>query len=555
MPPVEAFGGLPKAEFGRLSPDGKYLALIKPIDGREKVAFLDLTNPGAPPLVVGMQDALAGDVIWKNKHLAICVFHTNLTNKWDKKDLNSWSRALGVDVDKKTQALLMFNGPYLKLNHDVGSIADMDVDDPDHVFMTEFDQYDREYLLQLYTVNVGNGVGTPIFHGTKDTIGFLTNGHGQVIGQIDQGDDLINHIYMGGNEVFKYSVKGGREFEIKGLTEGDHPQFAAERVSDYGKTSLYNWNPSGFGAVLFENPTYDMDGTIADERTGRVIGATYTDDLTRAAYFDPGRQRIQATLEKAFPGQSILILSKDDAGSEYVIMAQGPKNPPILYLYTTANHQVNIVEEAYNSLKASDLGDVKPYPYKARDGLDIHAYLTLPPGRNPHNLPTVIFPHGGPEAREFDGFRLVGPIHGVARIRGLAAELSRVCRLRVGFHSRRRRRMGRKSSIRRPRRREKTDRRRNRRSQANLHRRRQLWRLYGTCRRNVFTGPLCLRDQFRRIIGPQSHVLHGNLVRIGECLGLEKAYRRRCGWQQTDLCFACELCRPGENSATTFAQR
>jgi dipeptidyl aminopeptidase/acylaminoacyl peptidase len=61
---------------------------------------------------------------------------------------------------------------------------------------------------------------------------------------------------------------------------------------------------------------------------------------------------------------------------------------------------VKIVEEAYDSLKPSDLGDVKPYPYKARDGRDIHAYLTLPPGRDPHNLPTVIFPHGGPEARD-----------------------------------------------------------------------------------------------------------------------------------------------------------
>jgi dipeptidyl aminopeptidase/acylaminoacyl peptidase len=50
------------------------------------------------------------------------------------------------------------------------------------------------------------------------------------------------------------------------------------------------------------------------------------------------------------------------------------------------------------------LGDVRPYPYKARDGLDIHAYLTLPPGKAPKNLPTVIFPHGGPAARDAQQF-------------------------------------------------------------------------------------------------------------------------------------------------------
>src|SRR6202044_3167904 len=78
----------------------------------------------------------------------------------------------------------------------------------------------------------------------------------------------------------------------------------------------------------------------------------------------------------------------------------GPKNPPVLSLYTPSNHQVNTIQEAYPDIKTADLGDVKPYPYQSRDGLTIHAYLTLPPGKTPHNLPTVIFPHGGPEARD-----------------------------------------------------------------------------------------------------------------------------------------------------------
>ena len=34
--------------------------------------------------------------------------------------------------------------------------------------------------------------------------------------------------------------------------------------------------------------------------------------------------------------------------------------------------------------------------FKARDGLALHGYLTLPLGRAPRNLPLVIHPHGGP---------------------------------------------------------------------------------------------------------------------------------------------------------------
>jgi dipeptidyl aminopeptidase/acylaminoacyl peptidase len=109
-------------------------------------------------------------------------------------------------------------------------------------------------------------------------------------------------------------------------------------------------------------------------------------------------------LEKAYPDQSVQILSRDASDTSYVIRTEGPRNPPVLSLYTITNHQSNIVQEAYPGLKPSDLGEMKPYPYKARDGLDIHAYLTLPPGKDPHNLPAVIFPHGGPEAHDAMAF-------------------------------------------------------------------------------------------------------------------------------------------------------
>jgi dipeptidyl aminopeptidase/acylaminoacyl peptidase len=105
-------------------------------------------------------------------------------------------------------------------------------------------------------------------------------------------------------------------------------------------------------------------------------------------------------MEKNFPGQSVAIMSRDAAGKTYVIETQGPRNPPVLSLYKTDTRQVSTIDEAYPALNPADLGEVKPYPYKARDGLDIHAYLTLPPGKAPKNLPLVVFPHGGPEARD-----------------------------------------------------------------------------------------------------------------------------------------------------------
>ncbi len=42
--------------------------------------------------------------------------------------------------------------------------------------------------------------------------------------------------------------------------------------------------------------------------------------------------------------------------------------------------------------------------YSAADGLQLTGYLTLPKDRDPKKLPLVVFPHGGPAARDTPGF-------------------------------------------------------------------------------------------------------------------------------------------------------
>jgi dipeptidyl aminopeptidase/acylaminoacyl peptidase len=52
------------------------------------------------------------------------------------------------------------------------------------------------------------------------------------------------------------------------------------------------------------------------------------------------------------------------------------------------------------TLGNQSLGPASTFRYKARDGLSIEAVLTLPKGRDPKNLPLILMPHGGPEARD-----------------------------------------------------------------------------------------------------------------------------------------------------------
>jgi dipeptidyl aminopeptidase/acylaminoacyl peptidase len=105
-------------------------------------------------------------------------------------------------------------------------------------------------------------------------------------------------------------------------------------------------------------------------------------------------------LDAAFPGLSAHAISEDVARDAVIVAVEGPRKPTTYYMLDRTSHVASLIGKTYPHLDENDLGEVKPYPYTARDGLAIPAYLTLPPGRPPKSLPTVIFPHGGPGARD-----------------------------------------------------------------------------------------------------------------------------------------------------------
>jgi dipeptidyl aminopeptidase/acylaminoacyl peptidase len=78
-----------------------------------------------------------------------------------------------------------------------------------------------------------------------------------------------------------------------------------------------------------------------------------------------------------------------DAGTWWIVDIKTGDAEPIGYSYPIA---------------PADVGAVSVVQYKAGDGLDLNGILTLPAGLEPKNLPVVIFPHGGPTARDYADF-------------------------------------------------------------------------------------------------------------------------------------------------------
>jgi len=76
---------------------------------------------------------------------------------------------------------------------------------------------------------------------------------------------------------------------------------------------------------------------------------------------------------------------------------------PGYYLYEVSTDALSLIGLDYPAYESATVVDLQPVTYPTRDGLQIPAYLAVPPGPGPH--PAVLLPHGGPYARdsaEFD---------------------------------------------------------------------------------------------------------------------------------------------------------
>ncbi len=87
-----------------------------------------------------------------------------------------------------------------------------------------------------------------------------------------------------------------------------------------------------------------------------------------------------------------------------MIVVTSDREPGARYLFNRNTKKLTLLYRSREKLPREALASVNPISYKSADGLTIPAYLTLPVGVSPKNLPLVVLPHGGPWARDEWGY-------------------------------------------------------------------------------------------------------------------------------------------------------
>ena len=117
-------------------------------------------------------------------------------------------------------------------------------------------------------------------------------------------------------------------------------------------------------------------------------------------WFDPELNEIQSALDKTLGAGNNRIISWSRDRQKLLIEVGDASQAGALYYWDTNGADLQRVAWNNEVLKDRKLSPVTTVEYKARDGTQIEAVLTLPRGRDAHSLPLIVMPHGGPGARD-----------------------------------------------------------------------------------------------------------------------------------------------------------
>ena len=407
--PAELFAQLPNIESPRLSPDGRYIATIQPYNDRPAVSIYDRSSPGLAPVVFPSNDWLIDGLIWAKNDRLIVFLKSGRAASHDTM-LRTWGRAIVISPDGDDMITLFEKNRSLGYNVSL-RVEDVALDDPDHIYMPLY--VDRgvtgNLVSELYRVNVRNGETTRVARGTLGTFRWITDGKGQVVARIDESSrPLTHHVFVRDGEdwreVAAYPAAGDQGSGIFGLSE-DGEAFVQGVLKDRRKSlARVPVAAKGNPALLHSDSGYDTGPVLFDEWTNRVIGTVTITDRPVSIYFDPARQRLQKGLQSAFPGMTVIAESWSRDQTKVIVRVEDSASPPGYYMVDRTRGAADPIGTAYVGLEPDGLAEMKPWSYVARDGLAIPAYLTLPRTGGTRNLPVVVMPHGGPDARDYIRF-------------------------------------------------------------------------------------------------------------------------------------------------------
>ena len=295
----------------------------------------------------------------------------------------------------------------------IGQVVNSLRDDPDHVLVSHTEKPGS--APNYYRTNVKTGVRKQTLRGGGrfESFTFDRDGNARGASDYDAGANRVVTYARASNddewkEIGALDADNRDSFGLLGFYNKDRPYIATVSASEpeNNNTAIYELDiRNGDREVIFATEGYDALGVIQSPRQSdgsNYVGFTYSDDEgTQRYYIDEELSGLHDALSQAFPDRSVRIERVSDDGKTILASTTGPRDPGTWYL--VKDGKVAPVISANSELPKAGLSPTTVLEYKARDGMDLIGYVTVP-SNTEGPLPTIAMPHGGPWVRDTLGY-------------------------------------------------------------------------------------------------------------------------------------------------------
>lgn len=383
------------------------MAGIVSVNGQQGVATFNLFNKAERPILLSIPEgSQAAWIRWVNNDHLIVGLHSLLPVTGGER----WTITRLISVNGKT-------GKVTKILWDKGGQNASDViwiandGSPDILVSAQNSIYlDPEFWPSVYRVNVETGKSRVVVQGKPLVMDWFADAAGNVRAGASYNDDsrkfrLLYRPESGG--LFR-TVDAADTRKQESLTSPflflpgtDNALVVQENADGSSVVAEIDLKTQQDLRTVYTAPTgseIESVYTSADDKT--LLGVGLSGDKPGMVWIDPALSEVQAAIDKSVPGKSARIVSMSADRSRLLLLIDRPDSPGALYFFDMGNGKLVRIAFINEALGAKTLNPAKLINYKARDGLQIEAVLTLPRDRPAKGLPVIMLPHGGPWAQD-----------------------------------------------------------------------------------------------------------------------------------------------------------
>jgi dipeptidyl aminopeptidase/acylaminoacyl peptidase len=376
----------------KLSPDGRWISWIAAVDGVMNVWVApreDLTKARA----LTRQTERPIFAHWFARTNAHVLF---AKDRGGDENFNLWCVGLdGSDARNLT--------PYRDV---LARFAGFDREDPYRIAVGMNDRDARWH--DLYIVDIRTGERRLVYENTDEIADFILDS------RLNLKLATTTRNKGAGSAILKWSGSGFREIlsiEAEDVMStypshvnraGDAWYLHSSVNRDKAVLLRVDW-ASDIQTLIASHDKVDIGGALTDPRTDEVTAVSAEYLRPEWIALDPAVGADLVMLERELDATTD-IESQSEDGTLWVVGATRPDRPVAWHLLDRRSGKISFLFSARPKLEQAKLAPVHGFVIRARDGLELTCYLTLPAteggARPARPLPMVLDVHGGPWARD-----------------------------------------------------------------------------------------------------------------------------------------------------------